>query len=218
VAQLADTNNFLQGHLEQVASENQDLQEQLVAMQQQLHQMNLAQAQRQPAFQQPIARPPMPQMNPMPPMPPMLPPQMFQQQQFPQVNTQHPNHMQWQQQTVPQGNNQNRGRGNSRRRGYFQGDFQTPVNAPPAAPQQPSNVKKNANNKYCWTHGHDIGKTHTSATCGNPAPNHNFYATKWNTMGGSNKHITKTVWPVQKQQNQQNYNNNTFQQQGYGQN
>ena len=89
-AQLTDTNNFLQGHLEQVATENHDLQEQLVAMQQQLHQMNLAQSQRQPSFQQPNARPP---------MPPMPPPQMFQQQQIPQFNPNyHQDQMQWKQQ------------------------------------------------------------------------------------------------------------------------
>ena len=40
---------------------------------------------------------------------------------------------------------------------------------------------------YCWTHGHRIGKDHTSATCGNKAAGHKDDATLSNTMGGSEK-------------------------------
>ena len=218
VAQLSETNNFIQGHLEQVAIENHDLQEQLVAMQQQLHQMNLAQSQRQPPFQQPSARPPMP------------PPQMFQQQQMPQFNVNHhPDQMQWQQpmnmnQAPPRRNGRNCGRGNSSGRGMFQGNnqnqYQNQFNSPPTGqqrPNPPSNVKRNANNNYCFTHGHNIADSHTSATCGQPVYNHNYHATKMNTMGGSNNNIENTQWPVKRQPAQQTYHYGNFQQQDYGQ-
>jgi hypothetical protein len=97
-------------------------------MQQQLHQMNLAQSQRQPVFQHPSARPPMP------PMPPMPPPQMFQQQQIPLFNpNQHQNQMQWQQQNMTQAptrrNRRSSGRGNSKGQGYFRANYQNPFNA-----------------------------------------------------------------------------------------
>ncbi len=38
---------------------------------------------------------------------------------------------------------------------------------------------------YCWTHGHKVNQTHTSATCTHRAPGHKEDATTANTMGGS---------------------------------
>ncbi len=40
---------------------------------------------------------------------------------------------------------------------------------------------------YCWTHGHRIGKDHTSATCAHKAASHRNDATAANTLGGSEK-------------------------------
>jgi len=44
------------------------------------------------------------------------------------------------------------------------------------------------NENYCWTHGWDCDKDHTSATCKNQATGHQVTATRSNTMGGSDKH------------------------------
>jgi hypothetical protein len=40
---------------------------------------------------------------------------------------------------------------------------------------------------YCWTHGHCISKSHTSATCANKGTGHRDDATAANTYGGSEK-------------------------------
>jgi hypothetical protein len=40
---------------------------------------------------------------------------------------------------------------------------------------------------YCWTHGISTNSRHTSATCMNPAENHQAAATMENTMGGSTR-------------------------------
>ena len=40
---------------------------------------------------------------------------------------------------------------------------------------------------YCWTHGHRISKSHTSATCANKGTDHRDDATAANTYGGSAK-------------------------------
>jgi len=39
---------------------------------------------------------------------------------------------------------------------------------------------------YCWTHGLGFNKTHTSATCSNPATGHCLNATVKNMQGGNN--------------------------------
>jgi hypothetical protein len=38
---------------------------------------------------------------------------------------------------------------------------------------------------YCWTHGYNIGSTHTSLTCKLPKPGHKTEATRADNMGGS---------------------------------
>jgi hypothetical protein len=40
---------------------------------------------------------------------------------------------------------------------------------------------------YCWTHGHQCNKHHTSTTCSNKAVGHCNDATASNTMGGSTR-------------------------------
>eukprot|EP00957_Ditylum_brightwellii_P121228 9245123-Ditylum_brightwellii.AAC.1 len=50
----------------------------------------------------------------------------------------------------------------------------------------PPNLYKHWNNyNYCWYHGFDIPDDHTSQSCRNPKPGHNWYATRMNPMGGS---------------------------------
>jgi hypothetical protein len=48
--------------------------------------------------------------------------------------------------------------------------------------QQPA--KSTNNNTYCWSHGHQIHKEHTSATCKARKDGHQEMVTKDNTMGG----------------------------------
>jgi hypothetical protein len=48
--------------------------------------------------------------------------------------------------------------------------------------QQP--VKTTNNNIYCWSHGYQVAKSHTSATCNMKKSGHQDAATKINTMGG----------------------------------
>jgi hypothetical protein len=43
---------------------------------------------------------------------------------------------------------------------------------------------KTKNNKYCWSHGYQVGLKHTSATCTDRKAGHNPAATKSNIMGG----------------------------------
>jgi hypothetical protein len=46
------------------------------------------------------------------------------------------------------------------------------------------NVNATANN-YCWNHGYNLGKTHTSLTYTNRNPGHKTEATRADNMGGS---------------------------------
>jgi hypothetical protein len=48
--------------------------------------------------------------------------------------------------------------------------------------QRPS--KSINNNDYCWSHGHQVHKDHTSATCKAIKYGHQEMVTKDNTMGG----------------------------------
>jgi small-conductance mechanosensitive channel len=40
------------------------------------------------------------------------------------------------------------------------------------------------NNSYCWSHGYQVAKSHTSATCNVRKSGHQEAATKIDTMGG----------------------------------
>jgi predicted RNase H-like nuclease (RuvC/YqgF family) len=48
--------------------------------------------------------------------------------------------------------------------------------------QQP--VKTTNNDSYCWSHGYQVAKSHTSATCNMKKSGHQDAANKGNTMGG----------------------------------
>ena len=61
----------------------------------------------------------------------------------------------------------------------------------------PNPVKLFENKNYCWTHGHDVEDDHTSATCNNPLPGHQYNAAKNNTMGGNPKKDHKYIMPSQ---------------------
>jgi predicted RNase H-like nuclease (RuvC/YqgF family) len=45
-------------------------------------------------------------------------------------------------------------------------------------------VKTTNNDSYCWSHGYQVAKSHTSATCTMKKSGHQDAATKGNTMGG----------------------------------
>jgi hypothetical protein len=76
------------------------------------------------------------------------------------------------------------------------GQYQTPPmpNYPPRAQQPYQSLAKRYNNlNYCWTHGGDVDDNHASHTCRRPSlPYHQPQATRYNTMGGSQKDINKT--------------------------
>jgi predicted RNase H-like nuclease (RuvC/YqgF family) len=48
--------------------------------------------------------------------------------------------------------------------------------------QQPTGTKNN--DSYCWSHGYQAAKSHTSATCNVRKAGHQEAATKIDTMGG----------------------------------
>ena len=50
-------------------------------------------------------------------------------------------------------------------------------------PKKPLFITNNDN--YCWSHGYQVGKEHTSETCTKPREGHQRNATLANTMGGS---------------------------------
>jgi predicted RNase H-like nuclease (RuvC/YqgF family) len=45
-------------------------------------------------------------------------------------------------------------------------------------------VKTMNNDSYCWSHGYQVAKSHTSATCNMKKSGHQDAAKKSNTMGG----------------------------------
>jgi hypothetical protein len=45
-------------------------------------------------------------------------------------------------------------------------------------------VKTTNNDIYCWSHGYQVAKSHTSPTCNMKKSGHQDAATKINTMGG----------------------------------
>jgi hypothetical protein len=45
-------------------------------------------------------------------------------------------------------------------------------------------VKTTNKDSYCWSHGYQVAKSHTSATCNMKKSRHQDAATKTNTMGG----------------------------------
>lgn len=59
------------------------------------------------------------------------------------------------------------------------------ANAPPPPPNARANVPPPGHH-YCWSHGLGRNPAHTSATCSNPAPNHDVTANFHNMKGGNN--------------------------------
>jgi predicted RNase H-like nuclease (RuvC/YqgF family) len=45
-------------------------------------------------------------------------------------------------------------------------------------------VRTTNNDSYCWSHGYQVAKSHTSATCNMKKSRHQDAASKSNTMGG----------------------------------
>jgi predicted RNase H-like nuclease (RuvC/YqgF family) len=45
-------------------------------------------------------------------------------------------------------------------------------------------IKTTKNDSYCWSHGYQVAKSHTSATCNMKKSGHQDAANKNNTMGG----------------------------------
>jgi hypothetical protein len=45
-------------------------------------------------------------------------------------------------------------------------------------------IKTTNNDSYCWSHGYQVARSHTSATCNMKKSGHQDAATKINTMGG----------------------------------
>jgi hypothetical protein len=67
-------------------------------------------------------------------------------------------------------------------------------NSMPYQQQRPPHVKRYNNQNYCWTHGADIDDNHMSHTCRRPAlPYHQPQATRYNTMGGSQRDLQKVA-------------------------
>lgn len=56
-------------------------------------------------------------------------------------------------------------------------------------------VKRHDNMWYCWSHGFDVD--HHSGNCENPKLNHQYNATRNNTMGGCQAKKHKTILPSQ---------------------
>jgi hypothetical protein len=63
----------------------------------------------------------------------------------------------------------------------------------PNAPNTTSNRRRYNNTNYCWTHGYDIAKNHTSTSCRFAAENHCREATRENIMGGSTANKAKVM-------------------------
>ena len=62
-------------------------------------------------------------------------------------------------------------------------------------PKLGPNSKRYENWNFCWSHGNDVSKDHTSATCQHRHPNHQVMATRTNPMGGNPKDSTPTISP-----------------------
>jgi hypothetical protein len=63
------------------------------------------------------------------------------------------------------------------------------ANTTPFVPTAPSTAYmrksyKTKNDNYCWSHGYQVGLTHTSANCNKKSPCHKDAATKNNIKGG----------------------------------
>ena len=202
VTALAESNANLQYQMEQMAEQNQQLQ-QLVYMALNAHidNPNMAQANAATAF------PPPPPHNPYSPQ--------FRRQAPPQQPHGQLAHLP----PTPVQPRQPRGRGRGRPprrmgtrgrgRGRYniqannfynngRGNFNNVMQYNNTAAQNPPSIYKRYNNwNYCFTCGFDVEDWHDSSTCTRPCWNHNVMATRNNTMGGSTKGQHRYVLPGQ---------------------
>jgi hypothetical protein len=63
-------------------------------------------------------------------------------------------------------------------------EIATPKNKIKPAWQGQRPVKTTNNDSYCWLHGYQVAKSHTSATCNMKKSRHQDTANKGNTMDG----------------------------------
>ena len=197
--QLTDTNAFLNQHMSAIAAQNETLQQQLAEMQQQMNAVNLVQqAQRPPPYVPPPQRAPhypAPVQHYQPPAAPASV-QHYQPPAAPYMNHQAPPAYPpapYQPAYGRGGKQPSRG---GRGRGRGRGGQRAPQQMVPYVQPQHTNPTKRYNNwNYCFTHGHDVTDEHTSENCNRPAWNHNYYATRTNTMGGTTRNQHKTQLP-----------------------
>ena len=187
LAALSSSNENINNNIGHIRANQNNLQNQIQQLQQQIQQISLQQAYHHQPVQAQV---------PFVPAPPM----MFNQQHQNQVQHQH----RAQRPQVYGGRNS--GRGQRFQRAQTQAPTYNP-NVPYApnlqqyAPQQQARnqFKRFANWNYCSTHGYDVDDFHTSETCQNPGPRHNFHATRDNPIGGSNKNKNKIFFPYNNQ-------------------
>jgi hypothetical protein len=63
-------------------------------------------------------------------------------------------------------------------------EITTPKNNIKPAWQGQRSIKTTNNDSYCWSHGYQVAKSHTSATCNMKKSGHQDSANKSNHMGG----------------------------------
>jgi hypothetical protein len=69
-----------------------------------------------------------------------------------------------------------------------------PTPTGPAPTGGAARVKKRYKNEnYCWSHGYDVSKAHTSESCTFPKDGHNTSATRTHNLGGSQLHKDRTT-------------------------
>eukprot|EP00957_Ditylum_brightwellii_P022123 1669222-Ditylum_brightwellii.AAC.1 len=54
-------------------------------------------------------------------------------------------------------------------------------------PPYGNTMKYHNNLNYCWSHGFDVENGHTSQTCKAPKASHQWYAMRFNNLGGSRR-------------------------------
>eukprot|EP00957_Ditylum_brightwellii_P179107 13644619-Ditylum_brightwellii.AAC.1 len=59
-------------------------------------------------------------------------------------------------------------------------------------PQYTNTIKQFTNLNYCWTHSFDVGDGHHSHICQAPRYGQQFQTTRYNTMGDSTRHRSKS--------------------------
>ena len=193
---LTDTNAYLQQHVANISSNNDNLQQKPLALQNQMNMMNLVQ---NPAI--PPVQTQRPHTTGRPPQYPHYPQPSPQGYQPTPMQHASPQQVPYQKLYAQRGGHRGQGCGHYSPRGSTQGQYQHQVNyggptqkyggrslQPYQAPSQqygqksnyqgfqgPStNVKRNNNWNYCHTHVFDVKNEHDGSNCHNPSWNHNW--------------------------------------------